>query len=136
MKANSCPFCGAERVYTLRGHNVRVKCTVCGSSGPEEKDKETAVEKWNERAGTFAVIEGDPEAIETFSRHVLRAFGEVAVNAVTNELERATAVGSYMEQVTGTPTDPFREHLIREQVTGLVLHILRKTDPGSVKNES
>ncbi len=53
MKLKPCPFCGSDEVeitseiiYTER---FLIQCQNCCSQGPEERKKEIAIEKWNER---------------------------------------------------------------------------------------
>ena len=49
-KVNSCPFCWSREqdVETL-GKVWHVYCINCGAIGPDAKDRQTAIAKWNKR---------------------------------------------------------------------------------------
>ena len=48
MKIKPCPFCGSDNLSALELSNKSyVRCGKCYSYGPDGKDKEEAIERWN-----------------------------------------------------------------------------------------
>ena len=47
----NCPFCGSDDVELILGYNgvKYIQCLCCKSNGPEEYEKQDAIDNWNER---------------------------------------------------------------------------------------
>ena len=61
MKLKSCPFCGHGKkgdilIYDHSADGTgsdacQMRCEWCGARGPEENQREKAIQAWNERNG-------------------------------------------------------------------------------------
>ena len=62
----SCPFCGSSEIIIQDSvpFHSHAFCKLCGARGPTEYSTLGALEKWNERFGTWVCVDGSPVFIE------------------------------------------------------------------------
>lgn len=110
MEIKPCPFCGSDALFVSeRNSKSYVRCGKCYAYGPDGKNKEEAIERWNsaprkedvdmeKNCGRSTPLNAEnPSGLKTLCEKAISKWGEAAqINKAIEELlELAIALTRY-----------------------------------------